>query len=626
MKKNKEFKGITLVALIVTIIILLILAGISIQTITNTGLFAKVNEAKKTSEIANIKEQIQMKIYQKELFNVGTISDMELKSILEDYGTIQYEADGTTIKGIKTSKGYEISLADINSIKTTEETLVADGSWQKGKGVNSPQLLTGMTPIKFTEPTDSEEGKTVKTISSDSEWYNYNTKKWANAQTQDGSMWVWIPRYAYRINTSTQTCDIVFLIGTTDNYYDENGELQTAKRQKTINETIDTTTGYTVHPAFTNETNIKYVNGGWNKEIAGIWVAKFEAGYATGNNTVTKADGTAYTTEEIIEKPSSVKYNHKTVWGSSIDTSTGKDGNVTARNWIDGTYDTEETFIKYPTFQGLTYSMNYININDAFNLSKALTEKDNIYGLNSNDTDSHLIKNSEWGAVTYLSKSKYGLNEANIYINNVNLNSSTTNVYAVTGCSAGKDADDSRVITTIKDLNDRTTQNVYVWTQKNGQKASTTGTIYGIYDMSGGLYENTTGLVTNGNNSLINYGNSLISQVTKTDGENITYESTPYVTVYLSNDSGIKDIDIASAENYKVNTKIYGDAIRETSTAGINNTSWYNDISLFPGYTHVFFRRGGAFWDNLKSGLLSFLRTNGSSGYYVGFRTTLVAE
>ena len=218
------------------------------------------------------------------------------------------------------------------------------------------------------------------------------------------------------------------------------------------------------------------------------------------------------------------------------------------------------------------------------------------------------------------------MNEANIYINNVNLNSSTTNVYAVTGCSAGKDADDSRVITTIKDLNDRTTQNVYVWTQKNGQKASTTGTIYGIYDMSGGLYENTTGLVTNGNSSLINYGNSLISQVTKTDGENITYESTPYVTVYLSNDSGIKDIDIASAENYKVNTKIYGDAIRETSTAGINNTSWYNDISLFPGYTHVFFRRGGAFWDNLKSGLLSFLRTNGSSGYYVGFRTTLIAE
>ena len=47
MKKIKEFKGITLVALIVTIIILLILAGISIQTITNTGLFAKVNEAKK---------------------------------------------------------------------------------------------------------------------------------------------------------------------------------------------------------------------------------------------------------------------------------------------------------------------------------------------------------------------------------------------------------------------------------------------------------------------------------------------------------------------------------------------------------------------------------------------------
>ena len=38
LKKHKE-KGITLVALVITIIILLILAGISIQTLTQTGLF-----------------------------------------------------------------------------------------------------------------------------------------------------------------------------------------------------------------------------------------------------------------------------------------------------------------------------------------------------------------------------------------------------------------------------------------------------------------------------------------------------------------------------------------------------------------------------------------------------------
>ena len=46
MKKTKEQKGITLVALIITIIILLILAGISIANLTQTGLFEKAQEAK----------------------------------------------------------------------------------------------------------------------------------------------------------------------------------------------------------------------------------------------------------------------------------------------------------------------------------------------------------------------------------------------------------------------------------------------------------------------------------------------------------------------------------------------------------------------------------------------------
>ena len=60
MKKvQKNPRGITLVALVITIIILLILAAISIQALTNQGLFGRANDAKRESEIANIKEQIQ---------------------------------------------------------------------------------------------------------------------------------------------------------------------------------------------------------------------------------------------------------------------------------------------------------------------------------------------------------------------------------------------------------------------------------------------------------------------------------------------------------------------------------------------------------------------------------------
>ena len=51
-KRYKSTKGITLVALVITIIILLILAGISISTLTNTGIFEKAKEAKQKSENA----------------------------------------------------------------------------------------------------------------------------------------------------------------------------------------------------------------------------------------------------------------------------------------------------------------------------------------------------------------------------------------------------------------------------------------------------------------------------------------------------------------------------------------------------------------------------------------------
>lgn len=62
MKKqeNLKEKGITLVALIVTIIILLILAGILISALTNTGLFSKAKEAKVQTEIGTEKEQVQL--------------------------------------------------------------------------------------------------------------------------------------------------------------------------------------------------------------------------------------------------------------------------------------------------------------------------------------------------------------------------------------------------------------------------------------------------------------------------------------------------------------------------------------------------------------------------------------
>ena len=602
MEYIKIKSGITLISLVITIILLLLIAGISIQTLKNTNLFESANNAKKQSEISQIKEEIKLEIYAKQAESTGEITESELKSILEKYGTINYEEDKTTIKGITTPKGYEISISDIYTGGLAKEKLVADGTWQNYKKVNSPELLTGMTPIKFIEPTETEEGTTEKTTYTDEDWYNYteDKKRWANVQTEDGSMWVWIPRYAYRINSSTQTCDIVFLIGTTDNYYDENGKLQKAKRQTKKEETIDTTTGYTVHPAFTNESNIGFANGGWDKELAGIWVAKFEAGYAGGNN-------------QAESKASSVNYTQSDAWvnGKELNSS---DAMAEARNWKDGIYGNKTTSIKYPTFQGLTYSINYINHNDAFNISKVLTETGNIYGLNKNTTDSHLMKNSEWGAVAYLSQSQYGLNGTNIYINNANLNNSTNTIYAVTGC-AGITEDALPIETTIEKLNNRTETNEFVWTQKQGTRASSTGTIYGIYDLSGGISEKTANLIYNGHSRLEKYAKSLLN-----NGEN-----TKYVTIYpYDADNDNSNLDLSSNYNYIKNNKIYGDAIRETSTSGTKNTAWYLDYSFYPSFSFPTFARGVNLWTHSVSGLFSFARNDVLSIYNCGFRSVLV--
>ena len=64
---KKKSKGITLVALVITIILLLILSGISISALTNTGIFQKAKDAKQASENAEKKQEETLDNYEKEL-------------------------------------------------------------------------------------------------------------------------------------------------------------------------------------------------------------------------------------------------------------------------------------------------------------------------------------------------------------------------------------------------------------------------------------------------------------------------------------------------------------------------------------------------------------------------------
>ena len=548
--KKKNQNGITLIALVVTIVVLLILAGVSISVVLgDNGLIENAREAKRQTE----------------------------------------------------SK----SAQELNDIEKLEADIAKQsGAFNNEKGVNEPNLKTGMTPIYFELGSDDIYKEKVTTQDADN-WYNYKEKKWANAQTKDGSMWVWIPRFAYKINDDNKTFDVKFLMGTTDYYLDENNIPQKAVRG-TADSSPDTRKEYTVHPAFTDETSIGFKNGGWDSELTGIWVAKFEAGFADIGEQV----------------ESTVKYTQSTCLINGKETESGNDVWTDARN-IYGKYDTN-TNMTYPVFQGLKISYNYITLSDAYTLCKSIVKTNNIYGLEE-DANSHLIKNSEWGAVSYLGQSQYGLNGTNIYVNNVNINSSTKSGYAVTGVCGTDEGNNtydvnSNPTITLDNIKKRNANNVKSWNINDGTKSSSSGTIYGIYDFSGGVAERVAAYIDNGNQNLY-YGESFTSNEIK--------RSTQYYTIYKykePEDSGGNSGIENKKYNINLKEKIYGDAILETSEiAEINETNFFfGDYAAFPSLYNPFFNRGGKWREGIYSGLFSYLRNDGTANYDSGFRAVLV--
>ena len=115
MKKTKD--GITLIALIITIIVMLILVGVTVTAAINGGLFGKAKEGAEGTTIARVKEQIVGDITVKMAEKLGdNITESELETIAQKYGTI-IEKDG--IKYLKlTDGGYEVPLSEIWQVET----------------------------------------------------------------------------------------------------------------------------------------------------------------------------------------------------------------------------------------------------------------------------------------------------------------------------------------------------------------------------------------------------------------------------------------------------------------------------------------------------------------------------
>ena len=563
MNKGELRRGITLIALVITIVLLLILAGLTLNLTLGDGALAdKAKDAVKNYQLAQEQEE-------------DIIEELE---------------------------------ANINP---TEE------GYNELEGVNEPVLTEGMIPVTW------NGSSWVKADESTGDWYAYDTtnKQWANVVTvkENGSksreayissavgteileddivgMYVWIPRYSYRITSGyhqnaagTGNIDIKFLKGTTDNY--EGGE---AIRSKETNGE-----SYVVHPSFTQDRS-----QGGSKETKGYWVAKFEASSNTAeknNSNITSASS------------SSVKYG-----GGNTDTL-----EVTVRPNVT--------------------SWRAITVENIYKVCRNITKDGNIQGL-TREVDPHMMKSSEWGGVAYLTQSAYGNKQgtdssSGVWNNAYNeclaskgedtgsnyggINSFCVTLTGAVGSSRNaytsyyseqtsitdKNADSITISFTEYAQNGTTTaktQTYYKYYTTNGIKGSTTGNIYGIYDMSGGSWEYMADYLANGTTSPVTYFKQNVDSKYKTE-----YQG-----------SGATDSTEDRTANYEANSNRYGDALWETSNGANGQYSWNNDHSSFPYFSSPFFARGGYFYSSSNAGVFSFSNATGGSGNGCGFRPVL---
>jgi hypothetical protein len=542
------------------------------MSIGENGILEKVNNAKITVEKALFREQVELDINEvlSELYienNPITLENIVAKLITDKYGyhlskIEDLDASDDEIDSIDNATNVTISKnggsavidSDITVVveeaptnKPPEAPLYVGGHYNETKGVNTPKIISGLIPVTINA---NGTPNIVENPNTD-DWYSYKTtdKRWANAITKNSNgditgYWVWIPRYSYQITSQYHTggtdagnINIKFL---KDKGQEYDGETITIGTVPEYSGNVQT--NYVVHPAFTNEVS----KGGWDDNLRGIWVAKFPAGYAGGNNNVEK-----------------------------VSTGINYSGTGNSNNFY-GSVNTS-TPIYYPVFLPETYAYNNINIGDSFNLTQNLGKSENIYGLKTN-ANPHQMKNSEWGAVAYLTQSSYGIN-GNIYINNINLNNSPSTIYGITGwVSDGPDTVQNNTVT-IAQLNSRSATGENVWYSSNGQKGSSTGNLYGIYDLSGCIWEGVTAYIENNNGSTYRtwYGGALTQS--GTDKLRTKYDYHPSDTRPL---------------NYDANSSKYGDAIYEVSTNGDSpySNSWYSDSSNFV-YLNPFMIRGG---------------------------------
>ena len=424
------------------------------------------------------------------------------------------------------------------NVQDALEELYSKARSEKSCSANiaEPVLKDGLIPVKI-----SDNG-TVTYADTNKSWYDYCDKVWANAVILNDGV-------SYNVGDTIQESDIQSYFVWVPKYKYKLWNVDTASKKvheiDIVFDTKDTTdiSGVSCKTTMTSGSTGNCKNGEYMTHPAfismganGFWVGKFETGYKGATNT-SAAQVNANDTSKVIVKPN-------------------------------------------------VYSWRNITIYNAFLTS---------YNYKRN-LDSHMMKNTEWGAVAYLSHSKYGIN-AEVNINN---NSSYK-----TGYSALPSTNQQTYPGTYGDGN--TYNNAY--NTSIGYLASTTGNISGIYDMSGGAHEYVAGYMSG------QLGASGFSATTIANYDSKyfdVYSSSSAMTSYQYRILGDATGEMGPFKNYKD-----GD-----SNSRWHN-SWYGDTSDFIDSSSPYFFRGGFFGNGLLASQFYFSRDTGGANSNRSFRIVL---
>ena len=425
---------------------------------------------------------------------------------------------------------------------------------EKPKKAGAPTLEDGLIPVKI-----SDTGVVTAVSEDDDAWYDYSNKQWANAvlvketgvKTRSANKndlttinpddilayFVWIPRYSYKVWQYEGASDT-----------GQEREIEIKFVRNNVKEMATGNDQWYTHPAFTFGT----------QELDGIWVGKFETSVDISSTCyINPSDSSCNSIQSeprILPNVDSLRYQ-----------------NVSNQF---------QTALK---FAGGSMTNNVVSFTGS-----------STYGLTTT-TDSHMMKNSEWGAVTYLSHSKYGIN-TEIRKNNFRGCSSDYYYCTSTGCGADNAiANQTTVVTTCAIPYGTPSSEIYIYPQ------STTGNITGIFDMSGGTYEYVMG----------NYGN--------------TRGSSGFSTAWFTNNS--KYYNLYDSSTFTGTASIYFTFCTLATCGGhaLNETkSWHSDTASFVNSGYPWMYRGSDASDG--SGAFYTKRYFGNGQGLYSFRTVLVAR